>query len=43
MPYGRVVSDAIIQPSGKVLLFNGASLGRTGGAIGIPDMFVINY
>jgi hypothetical protein len=39
MPYGRVVSDAVIQPNGKVLLFNGASRGRTGGAIGTPDMF----
>jgi hypothetical protein len=34
MPYGRIVSDAILQPSGKVLLFNGGSLGRTGGEIG---------
>ena len=32
------MSDAIIQPSGKILLFNGGSYGRTGGAIGLPDI-----
>ena len=36
MPYGRVVSDAILQPNGKVLLFNGAQLGQTGGSVGGP-------
>ena len=40
MPYGRVVSDAVIQPNGKILIFNGASFGHTGGGIGFPVMFV---
>ena len=38
MPYGRVISNAILQPNGKVLLFNGAQLGATGGAPAISLM-----
>lgn len=39
MPYGRVVSDAVIQPNGKILIFNGARRGQTGGQIAKPLMF----
>ena len=38
MPYGRVTSQAVLQPNGKILLFNGAQLGHTGGDIGKPNM-----
>ena len=38
MPYGRVVSDAVLQPNGKVLIMNGARKGETGGAIAAPLM-----
>lgn len=38
MPYGRVNSNAILQPNGKVLILNGAQLGKTGGSIGFPFM-----
>lgn len=36
MPHGRIVSNAILQPNGKLLLFNGAQLGKTGGDIAKP-------
>lgn len=42
LPYGRVTSDAVIQPNGKILLFNGGLSGQTGGGgigIGVPLMF----
>ena len=39
MPYGRVVSDAVLQPNGNILIFNGARKGITGGSIGTPLMF----
>ena len=39
MPYGRVVSDAVIQPNGKILIFNGARNGQTGGLVGFPLMY----
>jgi hypothetical protein len=36
MPYGRTSSDAIIQPNGKICLFNGWRYGFQGGQIGVP-------
>eukprot|EP00602_Paraphysomonas_sp_CaronLab_P001575 CAMPEP_0185030626 /NCGR_PEP_ID=MMETSP1103-20130426/17602_1 /TAXON_ID=36769 /ORGANISM="Paraphysomonas bandaiensis, Strain Caron Lab Isolate" /LENGTH=964 /DNA_ID=CAMNT_0027565827 /DNA_START=408 /DNA_END=3302 /DNA_ORIENTATION=+ len=49
MPYGRVVSDCVLYPSGHLLLFNGGRKGRTGGSIGFPllhgaanDVFAYN-
>jgi len=38
MPYGRITSDAVMQPNGKILIVNGARLGETGGGIGRPYM-----
>jgi hypothetical protein len=38
MPYARVQSDAIVQPNGMILIFNGGRYGRSGGAIGGPDL-----
>jgi hypothetical protein len=36
-PYGRIMSNAVLQPNGKILMFNGARLGQTGAtAIGAP-------
>ena len=39
MPYARVQSDAVIQPNGKILIFNGARHGRTGGGTGNPIQY----
>eukprot|EP00158_Paraphelidium_tribonemae_P008448 Partr_v1_DN28581_c0_g1_i4_m72602 putative Glyoxal oxidase len=37
MPYGRIVSDVVMQPNGKMLIVNGGRLGKTGAfAIGGP-------
>jgi hypothetical protein len=38
MPYGRITSDAIMQPNSKILFVNGARLGQTAGGIGWPYM-----
>ena len=38
MPYGRIMADAILQPNGKILIINGARVGKTGAtAIGTPN------
>jgi hypothetical protein len=38
MPYGRLVSYAVLQPNGKVLIVGGARLGKTGGLVGKPNL-----
>jgi len=39
MPYGRFVSDALVQPNGKILIFNGGRYGRSRRDIARPNMF----
>ena len=39
MPYGRIVSDAVIQPNGKILIMNGGRHGTTAGGIGLPVLY----
>ena len=34
MPYGRVAADAVTQPNGKILIFNGHRYGSYSGGIG---------
>lgn len=42
MPYGRLVSDAILQPNGKILIFNGGRQGQTGGTM-VANTVVVPY
>jgi len=37
MPYGRVQSEAVLQPNGKILIVNGGRYGRSSGSVPQPN------